>query len=110
MIAGSKTETFKKTIVDKDREIAELSGELQMVQVQLQTEEEEEEEVVYKLTLKTSELRAKLVEAESEKQEVEIQLKAAYRQRELLQQLIAELREMKCDASQVNCCVHCVET
>ena len=54
-IAGSDMEALKKTIADKDREIAELSGELQTLQAQLQTvskypseeEEEEEEEEVY---------------------------------------------------------------
>ena len=117
LIAGSEVENLKQTIADKDREIEELSGELQTLQAQLQTvpkypsvEEEKEEEEVYRLMVQTSELRAKLVEAESEKQEVEKQLEAAYRQMELLQKLIAELSEKKCTASQVDCCVHCVET
>ena len=114
MIAGSEVEALKQTIVDKDREIAELSGELQIVQAQLQTvgkypSEEEEEEEVYRLMVETSELRAKLVEAEHEKWERDRQLVAAHQKMELLQQLIAELREKKSAASQVDCCVHCVE-
>ena len=115
MIAGSEVEIFKKTIADKDREIAELSGELQTLEAQLQEVckySKEEEEKVHRLTVETSELRAKLVEAERQKQEVEKQLEAAYHQMELLQHLIAELKERKkkCAASQVDCCVHCVET
>ena len=55
-IGGSEVEALKQTIADKDREIAELSGELQTLQAQLQTvgkypseeeEEEEEEEEVF---------------------------------------------------------------
>ena len=34
-IAGSEVEALKQTIADKDREIAELSGELQTLQAQL---------------------------------------------------------------------------
>ena len=107
-IAGSEVETFKQTIADKDREIAELSGELQTLQAHLQTvgkypSEEEEEEEVYRLMVETSELRAKLVEAEGEKQEGKRQLEVIHRQREHLQQLIADLREKKCAASQVDC-------
>ena len=115
-IAGSEVEALKQTIADKDREIAELSGELQTLQAQLQTvgkypsEEEEEEEEVYRLMVETSELRAKLVEAEGEKWERERQVVAVHQKMELLQQLIAELREKKSAASQVDCCVHCVET
>ena len=37
MIAGSEVEALKQAIADKDREIAELSGELQALQAQLQT-------------------------------------------------------------------------
>ena len=75
-IAGSEVEALKQTIADKDSEIAELSGELQTLQVQLQTvgkypSKEEEEEEVYRLVVETSELRAKLVEAEGEKWERE---------------------------------------
>ena len=114
-IAGSEVETLKRTIADKDREIAELSGELQTLQAQLQTvgkypSEEEEEEEVHRLMVETSELRAKLVEVEGEKWERERRLVAAHQKMELLQQLIAELREKKSAASQVDCCVHCVET
>ena len=52
-IAGSEVEVLKQTVADKDREIAELSGELQTLQAQLQTvskypSEEEEEEEMYK--------------------------------------------------------------
>ena len=108
-------EALKQTIADKDREIAELSGELQRLQAQLQTvskypseeeEEEEEEEEVHRLMVETSELRAKLVEAEGEKWERERQLVAAHQKMELLQQLIAELREKKSTASQVDCYAH----
>ena len=112
-----EVETLKQTVVDKDWEIAELSGELQTLQAQLQTvpkypseEGEEEEEEVYRLMVETSELRAKLVEAEHQKWERERQLVAAHQKMELLQQLKAELREKKSAASQVDCCVHCVET
>ena len=72
VIAGSEVEALKQTITDKDREIAELSGELQALQAQLQTVDKyppEEEEEVYRLMVETSELRAKLVEVEGEKQE-----------------------------------------
>jgi len=114
-IGGSDMEALKKTIADNDREIAELSGELQRLQAQLQTvskypSEEEEEEEVHRLMVETSELRAKLVEAEGEKWERERQLVAAHQKMELLQQLIAELREKKSTASQVDCYVHCVES
>ena len=112
-IVGSEVEALKQTIADKDREIAELSGELQILQAQLQTvgkylSEEEEEEEVYRLMVETSELRASLVEIEGEKWEGKRQLEVIHRQREHLQQLIADLREKKCTASQVDCCVHCV--
>ena len=113
-IAGSEVETLKNNIADKDREIAELSGELQTLQAQLQTvnkhpSEEKEEEEVYRLMVETSDRRSRLVEAEGEKWERERQLVAAHQKMELLQQLIAELREKKSAASQVDCCVHCVE-
>ena len=102
-------EVLKQTIADKDREIAELSGELQRLETQLQTlgkyPSEEEEEEVHRLMVETSELRAKLVEAEHEKWERERRLVAAHQKMELLQQLIAELREKKSTASQVDCCV-----
>ena len=107
-IGGSEMEALKQTIADKDREIAELSGDLQALQTELQIvgkyrseEEEEEEEEVYRLMVETSELRAKLVEAEGEKWERERRLVAAHQNMELLQQLIAELREKKSAASQV---------
>ena len=113
-IVGSEVEALKQTIADKDREIAELSGELQTLQAQLQTvgkyPSEEEEEEVYRLMVETSELRAKLEEAEYEKWKRERQVVAVHQKMELLQQLIAELREKKNAASQVDCCVHCVET
>ena len=110
IIGGSGVEALKQTIADKDREIAELSGDLQRLQAQLQTvskypPEAEKEEEVYRLTVETSELRAKLVEAKGEKWEKERQLVAAHQNIELLQQLIAELREKKSAASQVYCCV-----
>ena len=108
-IAGSEVEALRQTLADKDREITELSGELQTLQAQLQTldkypSEEEEEDEVYRLMVDTSDLRAKLVEAEDEKQERKRQLEVIHRQREHLQQLIADLRERKCAASQVDCC------
>ena len=112
-IAGSEVEALKQTVADKDREIAELSGKLQTLQAQLQIvskseeeAEEEEEEKVHRLVVETSELRAKLVEAEREKWERERQLVAAHQKMELLQQLIAELREKKSTASQVDCYAH----
>ena len=112
IIARSKVEALKQFIADKDREIAELSGELQTLQAQLKTVDkypsEEKEEEVYRLMVETSELRAKLVEVEDEKQERERQLEAIHRQKEHLQQLIADLREKKSAASQVDCCVRCV--
>ena len=114
VLAGSEVEALKQTITDKDRKIAELSGELQTLQAQLQSVDkypsEEMEEEEHRLIVEISELRAKLVEVEGEKQEVEKQLEAAYRQMELLQQLIVELREKKCAASQVDCYVNCVKT
>ena len=108
-IAESEVEALKQTVADKDREITELSGELQTLQAQLQEvdkcqSEEEEEEEVHRLTMETSDLRAKLVETEAEKQECERQLEATHQQMELLQQLTAELREKECAASQVYCC------
>ena len=102
-----EVEALKQTVVDKDWEITELSGELQIIQMQLQKVEkylsEEEEEEVYRLMVETSELRAKLVEAEQEKWERKRRLVAAHQKMELLQQLIAELREKKSAASQVDC-------
>ena len=107
VIAGSEVEALKQIIVDKDREIAELSGELQTLKAQLQTVDkcppEEKEEEVYRLMVVTSDLRVKLVEVEGEKQERERQLEAIHRQMEHLQQLIADLREKKCAASKVDC-------
>ena len=109
MISGSEVEALKQTIADKDREIAELSGELQTLLPQLQTVDkypsEEKEEEVYRLMVETSELRVKLVEVEGEKLERERQLEAIHRQKDHLQQLIADLREKKSAASKVDCCV-----
>ena len=109
----SRDQLARETIADKDREIAELSGELQTLHAQLQTvskypSEEEEEEEVYRLMVETLDLRAKLVKAEDEKQEGKRQLVAAHQKMELLQQLIAELRETKSTAPQVDCCVHAI--
>ena len=105
VIAGSEVEAFKQTIVEKESEIAELSEELHSLQTQLwevfRCQLEEEEEELHRLTVETSELRAKLVEAEDEKKEVERRLDATQRQMESFQQLIAELREKKNAASQV---------
>ena len=112
-IARSEVEALKQTIADKDREIAELSGELQTLQVQLQTVDkypsEEKEEEVNRLMVENSELRVNLVDVEGEKQERERQLEAIHRQMEHLQQLIADLREKKSVASQVDRWVQCVE-
>ena len=112
VIAGSELEALKQTIADKDREIAELSGELQTLQAELKTVDkypsEEKEEEVNRLMVETSELRAKLVEVEGEKWERERQLEAIHRQMEHLQQLIADLREKKSAASKVDCCVQCM--
>ena len=114
MIARSEVEALKQTIADRDREIAELSGELRTLQAHLQTVDkcppEEKEEEVHRLMMDTSELRVKLVEVEGEKQEGERQLEAIHRQMEHLQQLIADLREKKCTASKVDCCVQCVSS
>ena len=114
IMARSEVEALKQTIADKDREIVELSGELQTLQTQLQTVDkypsEEKEEEVYRLMVETSELKAKLVEVEGEKQERERQLEAIHRQKEHLQQLIADLREKKSAASQADCCVQCVSS
>ena len=106
VIAGSEVEAFKQTIVEKESEIAELSEELHSLQTQLwevcRCQLEEEEGELHRLTVETSELRAKLVEAEDEKKEVERWLDATQRQMESFQQLIAELREKKNAASQVD--------
>ena len=114
MLAGSEVEALKQTTTDKDREIAELSGELQTLQAQLWTVDkypsEEKEEEVNRLMMETSELRVKLVEVEGEKQERERQLEAIHRQMVHLQQLITDLREKKSAASKVDCCVQCVSS
>ena len=108
VIARSEVEALKQTIADKDREIAELSEELQTLQSQLQEigkcqlEEKKEEDEVHRLMVEASDLRAKLVEAEGEKQEGERQLEATYQHMEYLQQLIADLGEKKCAALQVD--------
>ena len=113
-IAGSEVEALKQAIADKDKEIAELSGELQTLQAQLKTVDkypsEEKEEEVYRLMVETSELRVKLVEVEGEKWQRERQLEPIHRQMEHLQQLIADLREKKSAASKVDCCVQCVSS
>ena len=107
MIAGSEVEALRQTVADKDREIAELSGELQTLQAQVQAVDKYplEEEEVHRLMVEISDLRAKLVEVEGEKWERERQLVAAHQKMELLQQLITELGEKKSAASQVDCCV-----
>ena len=114
VLAGSEVEALKQTIADKDREIAELSGELQTLQAQLQTVDkypsEEKEDEVHRLMVETSELRVKLVEVEGEKQERERQLEAIHQQMEHLQQLIGDLREKESAASKVDCCVPCVSS
>ena len=113
-IPHSEVEGFKQTIAEREREIAELSGELQTLQARLQgvsrCQSEEEEEELHRLTVETSELRAKLVEAEDEKQEGKRRLEATHRQMESFQQLIAELREKKNAASQVvlECVCHII--
>ena len=112
VIAGSEVKALKQTITDKDREIAELSGELQTLQAQLKTVDkypsEEKEEEMYRLMVKTSDLRAKLVEVEGEKWERVRQLEAIHRQKEHFQQLIADLRGKKSAASKVDCCTQCI--
>ena len=99
-IPGSEVDAFKQTIAEREREIAELSEELQTLQARLQgvsrCQSEEEEEELHRLTVETSELRAKLVEAEDEKQEGKRRLEATHRQMESFQ-----LREKKNAASQV---------
>ena len=102
-IPSSEVEGFKQTIAEKERKIAELSEELQTLQARLQgvSRCQSEEEELHRLTVETSELRAKLVEAEDEKQEGKRRLEATHRQMESFQQLIAELREKKNAASQV---------
>jgi len=122
-LAGSEVEAFKQTIAEKDSEIAELSKELEKLQTRLHRmnrcqldEEEEEEEKLHRLTVETSELRAKLVGAENEKQEMERRLEATHRKMLYFQELVAELRE-KSAASQVDMecvcptsmCIDCVE-
>ena len=108
-LAGSEVEAFKLAIAEKDNEIVELSKDLEALQTQphgvnrcQSDEEEEKEEELHRLTVETSELRAKLVEAENEKQEVERQLEATHRKIESFQELVAELREKKNAASQVD--------
>ena len=109
-IPGSEVEGFKQTIAERETEIAELSEKLHTLQARLQgvsrCQSDEEEEELHRLIVETSELRAKLVEAEDEKQEGKRQLEATHRQIESFQQLIAELREKKNAASQVvlECC------
>ena len=71
-IPGSEVEGYKQTIAEKETEIAKLSEELQTLQARLQGVsrcQSEEEEELHRLIVETSELRAKLVEAEDEKQE-----------------------------------------
>ena len=114
-IPGYEVDAFKQTIAEREREIAKLSEELQTLQARLQgvsrcQSEEEEEEELHRLTVETSELRAKLVEAEDEIQEGKRRLEATHRQIESFQQLIAELREKKNAASQVvlECVCHII--
>ena len=113
-IPGSEVESFKQTIAEREREIAELSEELQTLQARLQgvsrCQSEEEEEELHRLTVETSELRAKLVEAEDEKQEGKRRLVATHQQMKSFQELIAELREKKNAASQVvlECVCHII--
>ena len=115
VIAGSEVE-LRQTIADKDREIAELSEELQTLQSQLQEigkcqlEEKKEEEDVHRLMVEASDLRAKLVEAEGEKQEGERRLEATYQHMEYLQQLTADLVEKNCAAPQVDYLQLCLKT
>ena len=107
-LAGSEVEAFKQTIVEKDSEIAELLKELKTLQTRLhgvnrcQSDEEKEEEERHRLTMETSELRAKLIKAENEKLEVERWLEAVHRKIVYFQELVAELREKKNAASQVD--------
>ena len=106
-LAGSEVEAFKQTIAEKDSEIAELSKELKTLQTRLHgvnmcPSDEEEQEELHRLTVETSELRAKLIEAENEKQEAERRLEVTHRKIESFQELIAELREKKNAASQVD--------
>ena len=107
-LAGSEVEAFKQTIAEKDSEIAELSKELETLQTRLhgmnrcQLDKEKEEEELHRLTVETLELRAKLVEVENEKQELERRLEATHRKLESFQELVAELREKKNAASQVD--------
>ena len=108
-LAGSEVEAFKQTIAKKDSEIAELSKELKTLKTRLHwvngyqsNEEKEEEEELHKLTVETSELRAKLVEAENEKQKVERRLEAIHRKMVFFQELVTELREKKSAASPVD--------
>ena len=109
-IPQSEVEGFKQTIAEREREIAELSEELQTLQARLQgvsrCQSEEEEEELHRLMVETLELRAKLVDAEDEKQEGKRRLEATHRQIESFLQLIAELREKKNAASQVVVCVY----
>ena len=104
-IPHSEVDAFKQTIAEREREIAELSEELQTLQARLQgvsrCQSEEEEEELHRLTVETSELRAKLVEAEDEKQKGKRRLEATHQQMESFQQLIAELREKTNAAFQV---------
>jgi len=107
-LAGSEVKAFKQTIAEKDIEIAVLSKELRTLQTRLhgvsrcQSDEEEDEEELHSLAVVTSEVRAKLVEAENVKQEVERRLEAINRKIESFQELVAELREKKSAASEVD--------
>ena len=107
-LAGCEVEAFKQTIAEKDSEISELSKELKTLQMRLhrvnrcQSDEEKEEEERHRLTMETSELRAKLIKAENEKLEVERWLEAVHRKIVSFQELVAELKEKKSAASQVD--------
>ena len=102
-ITASEVGALKQTIADKDKEIEQLSGELQTLEVQLKemgNSWSEKGEEVHRLMVKTLELNDRLVKVEGEKQERERRLEATHQQMEFLKQLIAELRK-KCPIAQV---------
>ena len=109
-VAGSEAENLKRTVADKDREIALLIGGVETLQAQLrgvgncqlEKQQEEKEEAMHRLMVETSELEAKLVKVKDEKQEGERQLEAIYRQMEFLKRLVAELWKKKCSVLQVH--------
>ena len=117
-VAGSEVENLKRTVADKNREIALLTGEVETLQAQLhavgncqlEKQQEEKEEAMHRLMVETSELDAKLVKVKGEKQEVERQLEAIYRQMEFLKRVVAELGERKYSLLQVDYFLSCVES